>query len=254
MKIQASVLLTLLGATAAHAGGIERTSQSAMLLYSEGNRIELSYGAVDPSLSGSDETGNTIPDVGNAYGLPSVGLKFDVSDKLAVALIYDTPFGAGIEYDYPGAMQMLDGTMAQADVTALTLLAKYQATDRVSVFGGIRRQNADGEITLEGAAYGAASGYNLLLEDGSGTGYVLGAAYEIPDIALRVALTYNSSISHDFATTETVSGAPVAAPGTTTSKTPASWNLEFQSGIAADTLLMGSIRHVKHSEFKVQPD
>ncbi|PJE25942.1 Long-chain fatty acid transport protein [Pseudooceanicola antarcticus] len=257
MKVQASVLLTLLGATAAHAGGIERTSQSAMLLFAEGNRMELSYGAVSPSLTGRDYSGNDIGNVGNSYGLPSFGLKFDLSEKVAVALIYDTPFGADIEYDYGGANQRLDGTMAKADVTALTLLAKYQATDRVSVFGGIRRQTAEGQITLDGLAYGGAppgglTGYSVELNNGAGTGYVLGAAYEIPEIALRLALTYNSEISHDFDTVE-YGLAPMGLAGTMSSKTPESLQLEFQTGIAADTLLMASIRHVKHSAFKIRP-
>ncbi|WP_010140840.1 OmpP1/FadL family transporter [Oceanicola sp. S124] len=257
MKLQAGALLALLGATTAHAGGIERSSQSAMLLFAEGNRFELSFGSVDPSLTGVDATANSISDVGKGYTLPSFGLKMDVTDRVALALIYDTPFGADVEYDYGGANQMLNGTAAQADVRALTLLAKYQATDRVSVYGGIRHQNAEGEITLDGLAYGGPppaglSGYSVELNDGSGTGYVLGAAYEIPDIAFRLALTYNSEISHDFDTVE-YGLAASGIPGTLTSKTPESWHLEFQSGIAEDTLLMASIRHVKHSQFKVRP-
>lgn len=37
-------------------------------------------------------------------------------------------------------------------------------------------------------------------------------------------------------------------------KTPSSWSLDFQTGIMADTLLFGSVRHVRHTEFRVDPD
>ena len=277
MRFKSSALLALLAATtatSAYAGGIERTPQSAMVLYGEGNRFELSFGSASPSLSGADAFGNATGNVAGDFTLPSFALKMDVTDKLSVAMIYDKPFGADIEYDYAGGglttPALLAGTTAKADVDALTLLAKFQATDRVSVFGGLRFQKATGDITLGGAAYAYnppqnpanLNGYNVKLEDGTGVGYVLGAAYEIPDIALRVALTYNSSIEHDFDTIErnvpNLAGPPgsqIAGPleSTLDVKTPESWNLEFQSGIAADTLVMGSIRYVKHSEFKIDP-
>jgi long-subunit fatty acid transport protein len=66
-----------------------------------------------------------------------------------------------------------------------------------------------------------------------------------------VALTYNSAIDHDLATTET------SALGTSTSNTPVSTpqsvNLDFQTGIAADTLLFGGVRWVDWSEFDISP-
>ncbi|MBY5974048.1 outer membrane protein transport protein [Ferrimonas balearica] len=239
----------------------------------------MSFGSASPSLTGADNFGNATGNVAGDFTLPSFALKMDVTDQLSLAMIYDKPFGADIEYDYTGTMPLLAGTSAKADVDALTLLAKFQATDRVSVFGGLRFQKATGDITLGGAAYASRpvyadpqdppigftpnlNGYNVALTNGTGVGYVLGAAYEIPDIALRVALTYNSSIEHDFDTTErnipnvqANDGSQIPGPLTSTLKvkTPESWNLEFQSGIAADTLIMGSIRYVKHSEFQIDP-
>jgi long-chain fatty acid transport protein len=84
-------------------------------------------------------------------------------------------------------------------------------------------------------------------------GYVVGMAYERTDIAMRIALTYNSAIKHDFDTQETLNGAPIAAPGVTEVKTPQSVNLDFQSGIAPGTLLYGQIRWADWSNFKVDP-
>ncbi|MGI3167827.1 OmpP1/FadL family transporter [Pseudooceanicola sp. C21-150M6] len=230
----------------AQAGGIERTTQSSSILFAQGNRIELSYAHVSPSVTGTAVT--PIGNVAKDYGLPGFAIKIDATEKLSFALIYDTPFGADVLYD--PLNPVLGGTLAQAETQALTALARYKLTDRVSVFGGIRQQRAEGEITLNGAAYGALTGYNVQLDSDWATGYVLGAAYEIPDIALRIALTYNSAITHNFSTTENI------APGVTSStevKTPQSVNLDFQTGIAPDTLLMASVRWAEHSAFQIQP-
>lgn len=248
MKLQAGFALVCISATAVSAGGIERSTQSAMILFSEGNRVELSYGYIEPKVSGASRT--VVAPIGNVasdYSVPSFALKMDVDEKLAFAVIYDRPFAADIEYP---ANPMLGGTMASSSTDTLTALGKYQFTDQASVFGGLRIQQASGEITLRGLAYGALSGYSVDLAEDTAVGYVIGAAYEIPDIAMRVALTYNSAIEHEFDTVENV--APTMT-STTTTKTPSSWNLEFQTGIAPETLLMGSVRYVKHSEFKVTP-
>jgi len=57
-------------------------------------------------------------------------------------------------------------------------------------------------------------------------GYIAGAAYERPDIALRVALTYQSSI--DFAVDTLENGVLASVTDITL---PQSITLDFQSGI-----------------------
>lgn len=253
----------------AQAGGIERTTQSALVLYEKGNHAELSFGSVTPDVNGTSRAvPPVLPAVGignvaNDYTLPSAAIKLDLGEKMAFALIFDKPWGADVAYD--ATNPMLGGTVATASSSAITALLKYQINPSISVFGGVRNQKVEGDITLSGAAYGAVSGYKVTLSQASATGYVVGAAYEKPEIALRVALTYNSAIEHSMATTESGplidpdgAGPIPALPllnGTSTSKvkTPESWNLEFQSGVAANTLVFGSIRRVKHSQFRVDP-
>jgi long-chain fatty acid transport protein len=257
-----------LSAAAAQAGGIERTNQSALILFEPGNVFELSLAYVDPSLSGENISppfpAQDIGDVGEDFWLPSFALKYDLNDKIALAFIYDRPYGADVAYEsgnFP-----LGGTTAEAQTHALTALVKYKFNDNFSVFGGLRQQKAEGSIHLEGLAYGAVSDYTVDLDGTWATGYVLGAAYEKPEIALRVALTYNSSISHDMDTTESgplvdpdgpgpIPGLPLLnGTSSTEVKIPESWNLEFQTGVAQDTLVFGSVRWVKHSQFRVDPD
>lgn len=260
-----SVAALALTTGAVAAGGVERTTQSAMVLYETGNRAELSFGFVRPSVDGTSRPpfSSGIDNVANDFVLPGFAFKMDLNEKMAAALIIDRPFGADVNYERDNFM--LGGTKAFAQTTAITALLKYKITPNFSAFGGVRHQTAEGNITLRGAAYGPVSGYNIDLEKQGAFGYVAGVAYERPDIALRVALTYNSSIEYDFESTETGPLVDPDGPGPapalpllagtskTTTRTPPSWNLEFQSGIAKDTLLFGSIRHVYHSEFRVDP-
>ncbi|MCX8510095.1 MAG: outer membrane protein transport protein, partial [Rhodobacteraceae bacterium] len=106
-----------------------------------------------------------------------------------------------------------------------------------------------------GLAYVPVSGYSVNLASDTGLGYVVGVAYERPDIALRVSLTYNSKTKHELATTETFAGALAALSGTsvTTVETPQSVNLDFQTGVAKDTLVFGQIRWADWSEFDIDP-
>ncbi|MCR8547238.1 outer membrane protein transport protein [Salipiger sp. P9] len=258
----------LLSAATAQAGGIEWMPQSAMVLYETGTVLEVTLAHAAPSLTGQNVSppfpAQQIGNVAEPFYLPAFALKADIGARTAVALLYDRPFGADVAYA-PGNLPF-GGTTAKASTQALTALLKYQVTDRVSAFGGLRLQQAGGDIHMQGAAYGPLAGYTVHLAPETGLGYVLGAAYEIPEIALRVALTYNSTIRHDMETSESGPLLDPDGPGplpalplldgqsNTEVKTPESWNLEFQTGIAPDTLLFGSIRYVKHSQFRVDPE
>ncbi len=91
------------------------------------------------------------------------------------------------------------------------------------------------------------SGYTMETSTETDFGYVVGGAWERPDIAARVSLTYHSEIEHDFEADE--NGASTDFSTTT----PQSLTLEGQTGVAADTLLFGSVRWVNWSEFDISP-
>lgn len=247
----------LISAAPLTAGGIERAPQSLAALFEAGNYAELSFGGADPRVKGNDLPefgGSPTGDVAQGYGFVGLAYKHQFNENLSGAIIIEQPFGADIFYPTaPDGSPMLGGTSASVDSTTFTALARWRFDNNFSVHGGIRGSKASGEVTLDGAAYGPIAGYNVKLDDSWGVGYVIGAAYEIPEIAARVSLTYNSSIEHDFDTTENIPGIPVGLDSTTTVKTPQSVTLEGQTGIAADTLLFGSIRWVKWSEFLVDP-
>lgn len=241
------------------AGGIERAPQSLAPLFENGNYAELSFGGVNPSVKGTDVAGFATGDVAQGYGFFGLAYKHQFTPNLSGAIIVEQPFGADILY--PGTNSpVLGGTAVEVNSTTYTALLRYKFDNNFSVHGGLRGSHADGKLSLRGLGYNGpppagVSGYDLDIDGAWGIGWVAGIAYEMPEIAARVSLTYNSPIEHDFGMKETftIPGVGTVPVGNDSYevKTPRSWTLEGQTGIAADTLLFGSIRWVKWSEFRV---
>lgn len=240
--------------TSAQAGGIDRSGQLLNPIFRDGTYGQLSFGYSQPSVDGTDAiTGRPISNVAKGFPSPGFGFKTDINDSWSVSILGAEDFGADIEY--PGLPQAsaLGGTIATTNGYSVTVLARYKFDENWSTHGGARFNRQDGKISLNGLAYGSLAGYLVELDDDIGVGYVIGGAYERREIGLRVALTYNSKISHKFDTQESLSGVPISLPTTTDTDMPQSVNLDFQSGIAKDWLVFGSIRWAEFSQFLVEP-
>ncbi|KUP92534.1 outer membrane protein transport protein [Tritonibacter horizontis] len=256
----AASVATSLMASSAIAAGLDRTGQPVGIIFEEGTYAEFSFATTSPDLSGNDVAAfnpaqSATGDIGNSFNTIGGGYKTDLNDRLAFALIFDQPWGVDVRYPSTGGSALLNGTAADASSNSLTALLRYKLDDRFSLHGGLRYQEIKGDVTLSGAAYGALSGYNVNIENEGGFGFVVGGAYEIPDIALRLAVTYSSEITHDFALTENFPAALGGASvnSTTETKTPQSLNIDFQTGIAKDTLLLAGVRWVEHSATRLDP-
>ncbi|MGR3572765.1 OmpP1/FadL family transporter [Brevirhabdus sp.] len=249
-----SSALVALSSTAAMAGGLDRSGQPIGLLFEKGNYGEFSFGRAMPSLTGQDSaTTQPIGNVADDFSLAAAGVKYQLNEQLSFALIVDEPFGADIQYPGNPAASGLGGTTAIAQSNAITALGRYQFGNGFSIHGGLRSQTISGDITLSGLAYGPLNGYSVNLQEDRAYGYVIGAAYEIPDIAMRVALTYNSEIKHELNSVERLRGAVVNPGSVTEVRTPESYVLDFQTGVAADTLVFGSIRYANWSKTVISP-
>lgn len=162
----------------------------------------------------------------------------DYGDKMSVALIVDQPFGASSEY----TASFYSGVMADLDSFAVTGLVSYDATENFVVFGGVKAQS------IKAVAAVPLAGYTIDADAGMGFGYVVGAAFQKPEIALRVSLTYHSEVTTDHDSLENGGITDV-----TSITTPQSINLEFQTGVNQKTLVYGSVRWVNWSDFAISP-
>ncbi len=265
MKTIPWALCALMGTTAttAMAGGVDRSGQPIGILFEKGNYAELSFGIIKPSVSGTDVASYDTGSVAGDHNLPGIALKYELNDAWSFAVIYDQAYGADISYPtaLDGGSPVLGGTRAKVDSSGITALARYKFDENFSIHGGVRASKASGAVTLAGAAYSVLSGYDVTFDDDWALGYVVGAAYERPDIALRVAITYFSKVKHKFDTVEQFPTNPYLGPfsgasmnSVTQVNTPQAVNIDAQTGIAADTLLFGSIRWVDWSEFLIDPE
>ena len=240
-------------ASVAQAGGVERSTQSVAILFEEGRYAELSFGNFSPDVSGSVGGGAVKSgDMSSTYNNWSLGYKMDIGERMALAVILDQPIGADVAYpgSFPPGPYPLAGTTAELTSSALTALLRYKLENNVSIYGGLRYETVKGDVSIP--LIGAPAGYSLHTNHDNELGYVIGVAWEKPEIAARVALTYNSALTHTLDSRETLGGSPVIVDSFDT-EVPQSINLEFQTGIAKDTLLFGSIRWVDWSAFEIAP-
>ena len=251
-KLTTAGAVLLATTSLAAAGGIDRSNQFIGPLFEAGGEtgsyVQLSIGKVDPTTTfsaGASSADTILP----SYISSSFAIKSDLSEKLSFGVIVDAPFGVEVNYTGTAIDPALNpfrdpseepAPAPQADLStqAITGLLRYKLNENFSVHAGIRGLSVDGYVVSTRGILTASNDRNW--------GYVAGVAYERPDIAMRIAVTYNSEIDNVLSGTLNRSGI-----GDFTVTTPESINVEFQTGIAADTLLFGTMRYAKYDGFNL---
>lgn len=223
--------------TPAFSGGWEADRLDTSIMYNDGGYAEVSTKSISYSVSATS---------GAAVG--AVKHKM-AKDQDRISFSFKTQYGnfdIGVSSYNSGAIQ-LDGQataagtslVPSADVTArsLALLGKYRINENMSAFAGLNRYEVETSTVTTLAAIYEVSGDELAP--------VVGVAYEMKDIALRVegilqAETEMSLTAKSGAKAGGVAGA-TAISAASTLVIPQTITLNFQSGIAEDTLLFGSI-------------
>lgn len=249
------VLLAFSGS--AVAGGFERSDQSVGVLFEKGRLLELGGAYLIPEASGvgsrlSPTPGRRSGDIADNTVNFRFAFKDDINESLSYAVIFDQPYGSNITY--PRSSYFASDSRARLTTNALTAILQYNlpesvglAGGRFSIFGGARAQQIDASASIP-----FLRGYSVTAGSTISYGYVAGAAWERPDLGMRVSLSYFSKINSDVNTTESFAGRP---PVNTTTEldTPSSLTLEAQTGLNPKTLLYGSVRYVPWGNFAVTP-
>lgn len=262
--------LILAGSVAgAQAGGMERSSQDFDILFEPGTRIESGVTYVKPerklknirgSAVGAGTRGinpltrrpyETETSESRGYAVPKFSAKVDLTDDLACAAQYREPIG--IHSDV-GTNTVEMYTAIEQKITSrdygVNCSYRFAAGEKgfVRILGGVSYQEIEGYQSRYLPAgfperYGASlpfrTGY-LNVEDKS-WGWRLGAAYEIPEYALRASVVYQSKVKYDME--GTVTGLfPITIPVVGEAEVPDSVEFKFQTGIAPNWLAFGSVK------------
>lgn len=279
LKTLTTAILLTLPAAGAFAAALDRSGQSMSAFLQPGNYFEAGISILDPNVSGKTLGNEKTGDMAGDYYFPTAALKIQATDKISVGLLYDQPFGADAEYTQSTAFtnKFQGNTAVEVDTQNISLIAGFQPTENWNLYGGAVYQTVKGNVHLRGSAYSLLGGvhpqlgvlpaanvpaYDARIKETDGYGWLAGVAYQIPEIALKASLTYRSEIDHKMNIEENI--LPIAALGNpfitdyteskTTITTPQSVNLDFQSGIMADTVAFANLRWVNWKDFAIRPD
>ncbi|EKD61635.1 MAG: Membrane protein involved in aromatic hydrocarbon degradation [uncultured bacterium] len=252
-------IITALGAlavssTLAQAGGFERSSVPLGFMFEKGSYAELTFGIVNPSVKGraiGALGGAASGNVAKNYSQLGLAFKTDLNEKLSLGISLDPSFGADIAYRAATGFP-IQGSTATLRGDTIALIGRYQFDSGFSALAGVRSVGVGGGVSLSrnmvipSVGLVPVNGYKANFKTDRDLGYVVGVAYEKPEIALRVGLTYSTETTHELQTTgvflNPLTGLPVAFTTPTTVELPKSVTFDFQSGVAANTLVFGSIR------------
>ena len=245
MKSYFKALATLCASsTALHAGGWETGTLPTAMMYEDGNYAELSYGSLTYNLDGVASWIVTASGATHTAGVKHKMAKNQTRTSFATKFSVGS-YEVGISNFDSGAIK-LDGTnstvtskTASADINLRTTAIQVnRSLDNGFTLGIGARQSE-----LDSGTVSTFAGVTYNIDRASNSSLIATAAYEIPDIALRAELVYEgpTKIKFDHTLNPTAFGA--SANGGELG-IPQATTLNFQTGIAEDTLLFGKIRNV----------
>ena len=242
------VSLVALSAGMAQAGGFELQTLDTSMMYADGNVGSISIANIDASVKGT--LGSTVDTVKDQQ-VTNMGLKVGLGQ-----------FDVGLYTYRSGSIQLTGGNTAgdnyaptgDIDINSTTLMLAYNLNDNVSLLGGVtNNQLTSGNVTT------IKGGYDVT--GASSTGYVLGGAYSIPDIAFRAEVLYQPKSTISTSAEYTAGGVYAGTLGAidgpnnaTEVSRPETLTVNLQSGIATDTLVFASYHQAKWSGAKVFVD
>jgi long-chain fatty acid transport protein len=228
---------------------------------------DTSSALVDPRARGGGDLNGRPDSVEETedYAVPRIGLKAGFGDHVDCMIDYSQPWGAHTNpgLNWAGANSNIE-TKVDSDNYAATCSYKMQAgSGQFRLLGGVFYQEIGGfkERLVEdlSAIPIPFSGVGRLDLEADGVGWRIGAAYEIPEIAFRASLVYNSEVELDeiTGTIDLTNLPPSANPlsGVVTdvygeASMPDSVEFKIQSGIAPDWLAFGSVKWVDWSQLQ----
>ena len=276
LKTLTVALAALSAASIASAAGLDRSGQDITAFLQDGVYAEAVYTYLDADVSGEDTSTkrNKIDDIAESYDFFRYGVKADIDDTFSVGILYDEPFGAAADYsgkndfvshepnpNFGGFIQP-NGEATNVEVRTENLTgilgAKFGENKEFQVYGGPVAQRVQADVKLRGKAYGLADGYTTHISAGQDYGWLAGASYSKPEIALQAALTYRSEIEHNLSLSENFPALALKqmnpnSVGEIEIVTPKSVNFDFQTGINPTTLATAKVRWVPWSDFEIVP-
>lgn len=272
LKLSVTLLVTICPVSLL-AGGLERSAPATGILFKSGDVVEFRTSYSQPSLDGSVNVGafgeQQSGNVAESTLRFGVGVKQQVNERIAYALVFEQPHWARVSYNEADERYPYRDSVAKFSEQRLTLWGKYQPSENFSIYGGPMASRTKVSAGIKIKVPNPTDGSSVPLLDYSGSapgetalGYAFGAAWENPAKAQRVSLTYFSELEFDVRATESATRVDIATGETftiqnsvtgTSYKLPQSVTFAAQTGLNKKTLLFGSARWADWSEYRIAP-
>ncbi|GLS33325.1 long-chain fatty acid transport protein [Mesorhizobium albiziae] len=273
---------------AANAGGLERGGYNIDLLFDPSRfaaEAAATYVMPDRELNNVRDT-NPLNGVGATgrgggqtngvkdtedYWVPRIGFKAGIGESVDCLVDYSQPWGAHTNpgRNWAGANDNIETKINSDNYGATCSYKMPVGSGQFRLLGGVFYQEVDGfkeRLVVGGVPAALGTGVGRLDLGDSGVGWRVGAAYEIPEIALRASLVYNSSVDLDglSGTVDLTQIPAIILPPTDPRRAifgrvtsvfgeatmPEMVELKVQSGIAPDWLAFGSIKWTNWSRLQ----
>ncbi len=252
-KIKTSLCLLALSVSTANAGGFENARLDTSFMYDEGNLV--SFGSVRKDFSVNGSAFGTTKSLIGDRNASNLSAKYQVNDKLSLGLTAYDSGAIHINYQNAGGATSTFGPKVDLVSDSIALLSRYSVNDSFSATVGLRYDefkvsNADiFGLTIAGVSSANAATNRVLPSVSSDSDLVPIAsfAFEKPDIALRAELIYQGKSSVSMQSTCGMTGIASCSTDQSTGGLAEYLTFNFQTGIAENTLLFGSIHKGKWS-------
>jgi hypothetical protein len=236
------------------AGGWEASTLDTSFMYNDGNYAEAGTAAVTYNVKATTQANTaktkmaknqsrTSLAVKTSFGSFDIGLASYMSGAIQLSGADAHKAGCSIA----GAAVALCSVVPSGDVVmnSLAVLGRYKLSDEISLMAGANRYSiASGSTVTALTGHYEVSGDEIVP--------TLGAAYEMSDIALRVELLVQSKTK--ISNFKAQSKSPLTALADVSGENmtiPQTIKLNFQSGIAENTLLFGSIHQATWKDAQI---
>ncbi|KXZ64822.1 OmpP1/FadL family transporter [Acinetobacter venetianus] len=254
-----------------YASALDESGQSILPFLEKGNYAEANIFVIDPKISGKvrdkpqlvdNSQDLSTGDMAQSFQYYNAALKLQLNERFAFGLIYDQPFGADVLYpvkqnnSYSETKNLKEGTSVNVDSQNISMILGVKPYQNVQFYLGPVYQTIKGDVALRGNAYTTFfNGYDANFKEDSAIGWLAGMSYQIPDIELKLAVTYRSKIKHEMNVEESIYDQPINVTSFEKTKitTPQSINLDFQTGVNQSTLAFINLRWVNWKKFNIRP-
>ncbi|MFT6904590.1 MAG: long-chain fatty acid transport protein [Oleiphilaceae bacterium] len=263
--------------SAVYAGGFDSSGRPFEIIFGDDNALEMSMSYLKPYVTldvsrnigdGTSLPGTAIDRIVGEYSEPRFAIRLKVNDQVNCASQIERPFRFKTTYKDDVLSYQSDSNQASSQVAApinseyssesisFACSISYRITHDSDIFkhsffsiiAGPKLQRIEGSFSsdLTNQTLGSRDNYIATLDGSSKWGYLIGLAYEIPEVAFRASIFFHNEIHHDLS-------GKVEAPlpdfsnvisQTAESKTltPKAVNFRLQSGIAEDWLAFMELR------------